>query len=126
MKAFEVFINGHRLCLAGVGDSGVLHAIVNWVGGPDREEDFSLMVGGIESITDEHLRWNVPSIGVGAEVLIRIVEATSVDTPNKRFHCEMPTTLYQYRTCLQQFSEQMTEDERQELLKELVADLEGK
>jgi hypothetical protein len=125
MKAFEVFINGHRLCLAGVGDSGGLHAIINCISDPERENIF-LSLGGLDYVTDEHLRWNVPSIGIGAEVLIRIVEATSVDRPNQRVHSDMPTTLYQYRACLQQFSEQMTDEERQELLKELVADLEGK
>jgi hypothetical protein len=125
MKAFEVFINGHRLCLAGVGDDGVLHAIVNWVGGPDRE-DISLSIGGLDSVTDEHLRWKAPTIGVGTEVLVRVVETTSVDPPNERVRSSMPTTLDQYRECLRDFSERMTEDERQELLKELVADLERK
>ena len=57
MKALEVFINGHRVCLAGVGDDGVLNAIVNWVGGPDRDQDFFLQVGGLDSRADEHLRW---------------------------------------------------------------------
>jgi hypothetical protein len=49
MKAFEVFINGHRLCLAGVGDNGVLSAIVNWVGGPARDEHIFLSLGGLDS-----------------------------------------------------------------------------
>jgi hypothetical protein len=126
MKALDVSINGHRLCLAGVGDDGVLHAIVNWVGGPGREEEISLSVGGLDCATDEHLRWKVPTIGLGAEVLVRILETNSVDPPNERVRSERPTTLDQYRDCLRQFSEELTEDERQELLRELVADLERK
>jgi len=31
MRAFEVYINGERACLAGIGDDGVLTAIVSWV-----------------------------------------------------------------------------------------------
>ena len=126
MTALEVFINGHRVCLAGVGDNGVLHAIVNWVGGLDRDETPRLSVGGLDCDTDQHLSWKVPSIGVGAEILVRVVETTSVDPPSERHPSQMPTTLEQYRKCLQDFNERLTENEQQELLKELVADLEGK
>jgi hypothetical protein len=63
---------------------------------------------------------------VGAEVLVRVVETTSVDAPNERIHSEMPSTVKQYRKCLQDFSERLSEDERQELVKDLVADLDGK
>jgi hypothetical protein len=104
----------------------VLHAVVNWVATPNREENIRLSVAGLDCVADEHLRWKVPTIGVGAEILVRVVETNSVDPPNERVHSEMPTTLYQYRECLRQFSERMTDEERQELLKELVADLEGK
>jgi len=126
MKSFEVFINGHRLCLAGVGENGVLNAIVNWVGGAGREEDIFLNVGGLDSKTDEHLRWKVPSIGVGTEILVRVVEAISVDPPDERFYSERPTTMEQYRECLREFCERMTEEERLILVRQLVADLECK
>jgi hypothetical protein len=124
MKAFEVYINGHRLCLAGVGDNGVLHAIVNWVGGASREENIWLSIGGLDCTTDEHLRWRAPSIGVGAEILVRVVEAPVVDQPDEREHSEMPTILEQYRACLRDFSERLTEDERRQLQREVLADLE--
>ena len=126
MKALEVFINGHRLCLAGVGDEGALHAIVSWVGDRSREEDIHLSVGGVDCVADENLRWNVPSIGVGAEVLIRVVEAPSVDPPEERHRSERPTTLELYRECLRQFSERLTEEQRQQLLRYLLADLNRK
>ena len=84
MKALEVFINGHRVCLAGVGDDGVLNAIVNSIGNPKREDDIFLSVGGLDCVTDEHLRWESPSIGVGAEVLVRVIEAAEVDPPSER------------------------------------------
>ena len=125
MIAFEVFINGHRICLAGVGNDGVLNAIVNWVGRPNSDEEIYLHVGGLDCITDEHVRWNVPSIGVGAEILVKVVEADSAEPPDQRYRFEMPTTLEKYRDCLQQFTEQLTEDERQQLLRELIADLQA-
>jgi len=126
MTAFEVFINGHRVCLAGVGENGVLAAIVNWIGGPDKAETFRLSVSGLDTSTDEHLTWKVPTIGVGAEVLVRVLESSSVDLPHNRKPSKRPTTLEEYRKCLQDFTERLSEGERQELLEELVADLEGK
>lgn len=33
MRAFEVWLNGKKLCLAGIGDDGVLSVIANWVVG---------------------------------------------------------------------------------------------
>jgi hypothetical protein len=83
MIAFEVFINGHRICLAGVGNDGVLNAIVNWLGRPNSKEKIRLHVAGSDWITDESLRWIVPSIGVGAEILVKVVEANSADLPDE-------------------------------------------
>jgi len=31
MICFEVKINGNKVCVAGVGESGVLSSIINWV-----------------------------------------------------------------------------------------------
>lgn len=132
MKALEVFISGHRLCLAGVGDNGVLNAIVSWVGSPGRgDDDIFLSVGGLDSVSREHRRWNVPSIGVGSEILVRVVEATSVDPPDKRIRAKRRTTkkrttLEEYRESLRELSEELTEDERRQLLRELIAELESK
>lgn len=126
MKAFEVSINGHRLCVAGVGADGVLNVIVNCVTGPDREIETFMHVGGLDGVTDEHLRWAVPSIGVGTELLVRVVEAAAVDPPDQRYRCDPPSTLEQCRASLAAFCERMTEDERRQLVRELIADLERK
>ena len=48
MRAFRIYLNGKKLCLAGIGDDGVLSAIVNWVA-TDREGDLFLHVGGLLS-----------------------------------------------------------------------------
>jgi hypothetical protein len=82
MIALEVFVNGQQLCLTGVGDHGVLNAIVTWVGKPGQSELF-MHVGGLDSSSDENLRWAVPAIQVGTEVTIKVVEATAVDPPRR-------------------------------------------
>jgi hypothetical protein len=82
MVALEVFVDGRRVCIAGVGDNGVLNAIVNSVGLPGEEEVF-MHVGGLDCTSDEHIRWAVPMISVGSEVTIRVVEAEAVDPPKR-------------------------------------------
>jgi hypothetical protein len=98
---------------------------VTWIARPNSEEEIFLCVSGSDWITDEFLRWNAPSIGVGAEILVKVVEADSVDPPDQRWRAQTPTTLEQYRACLQGFAEQLTENERHQLLRELITDLQA-
>jgi hypothetical protein len=84
MKALLVHVNGKRLCLAGVGDNGVIGSAVSWVGGPKTNESLSAEriyfdVGGIDSTASERVRWEVPPLGVGDSITITIVETDSVD-----------------------------------------------
>jgi len=92
MKALLVLVNGERLCLAGVGKDGVLNAGVTWVGGKRLEgrgkitQRLELMVGGLNSITREHLRWHSPKrLKVGDEITIKVVSAKSVDSETYKF-----------------------------------------
>ncbi|MGH9500704.1 MAG: hypothetical protein ACRD3L_16305 [Terriglobales bacterium] len=80
MRAFEVYLNGAKLCLAGIGNDGVLTTIVNWVakGG---EGDLFFTVGGLLTPTGEHVAWLRQHLRVGDEVQIKIVEADTVDNP---------------------------------------------
>ena len=86
MIAFEVSVNGRRICIAALED-GLLRFGVDYVT-PNRaieEEDRLWMhVGGI-SRRYEHRRWPVPSIGIGDEVTVRIIEA---DGPDRAPICE--------------------------------------
>jgi len=84
MRAFDVLLNGKRLCVAGVGDNGVLSTIVNHVAGFGRDE-VSLRVGGLASATEEHVTWRALTLRVGDEVTVRIIEADSVDKPRSRY-----------------------------------------
>ena len=87
MICFEIFVNGKRICLAGV-ESGVLASnLTSWQGPleegstTERESQLHLHVAGV---TDgKHFRWpepNLTPLAVGDEVTFRVVEA---DTPDE-------------------------------------------
>ena len=89
MRAFRVYVNRTKLCIAGVGNDGVLVVTLNCVTGPDRgtgreRDDLWLDIGGLISTTDEHVRWRSARLKVGDEIRVRIIEADSVDRPRKR------------------------------------------
>jgi hypothetical protein len=86
MRAFSISLNRKKLCLAGVGERGVLSAIVNWVAG-DHGADLFMHVGGLAN--EEHIDWvKQKSLQVGDEIRVKIVEVRSVDKPvrKRRIH----------------------------------------
>jgi len=83
MRAFEVFLNGKRLCLAGIGNHGVLSTTITYVSGRG-EPETRLDIGGLVMPEKEHMRWRRPSLRVGDEVRVKIVDRKSVDKPRKR------------------------------------------
>ena len=94
MIAFEVHLNGRKLCTAGVGDHGVLTTNLAWVcrkGEHTRtrkphsvEEEMTLDVGGLITPTEEHVRWQERTVRVGDEVRIKVIEVAAVDRPQRR------------------------------------------
>ena len=83
MRAFEVHLNGKTLCLAGIGNDGVLSAIATWVTGR-RGAALDLNVGGLITPDQEHVRWVYRKLRVGDEITLKIVERDSVDKPKER------------------------------------------
>jgi hypothetical protein len=83
MRAFEVQLNGERLCTAGVGEDGALTAIVDHVRTSGRNE-LQLTVSGLVHSIDEHVTWRSRRLRVGDEVTVKVVEAARVDTPRRR------------------------------------------
>ena len=83
MRAFEVYSNDKKLCLAGIGDDGVLSAIVSWVGKKGTGV-VHFEVGGLISPVSEHVRWMTQDVSVGDVITIKIVEASSTDPPSER------------------------------------------
>ena len=94
MIAFEVFLNGNKVCRAGVGDLGVLTTVLSWVRREGRntetrepgkiEEELTLNVSGLLSSKNEHVRWSESKVTIGVEVRVRVVSAESVDPPDDR------------------------------------------
>ena len=86
MLCFDVRLNGQRVALAGVGEDGVLNAIVGWVCRekrlPDEPCTLDLSVGGLDD--DAHLRWvEDRPLKVGDHVEVVIVEAEQPDVPRR-------------------------------------------
>jgi hypothetical protein len=91
MVAFEVKVNQKLLCTAGVGDFGVLSAVLSWVsvnhghgqndkGRGEQDEETFFTVGGLRS--EEHLRWiDHKLVETGDEIVIRIVNVPKCDQP---------------------------------------------
>ena len=83
MRAFEVYVNGKRLCVAGVNNASVLTAIIDYVGRD--KECLHLHVGGLLIPQEEHVRWQDRNLALGDDIRIKVVEIETVDAPTKRY-----------------------------------------
>ena len=95
MLCYEVYINGNKVCLAGVDGAGVLTGILGWVKGERHEadegsredrplvEDLYLRVGGLTHHGRDtvHHVWVNEELRPGDEVRFRIVERDVCDPP---------------------------------------------
>jgi hypothetical protein len=84
--AFEVTLNGQRLCTASAGEAGVLSATVTWVmrsaPGVAGLSDLRLEVGGLAK--DAHLHWPASrKLAVGDEVILKILDTAHSDPPSR-------------------------------------------
>jgi hypothetical protein len=81
MLAFEVLVNGKTLCIAGAEMSDVMSTSMTWARrDPDR---IRFNVGGIVAgKPNEHFLWKTPSIAIGDEIKIRLVDADTWDDPD--------------------------------------------
>lgn len=88
MKAFEVHLNGKKLCTAGFPEQGVLTAILDYVRGPGRDE-LALSVGGLISSKDEHVRWvEGKRLRIGDELHVKVIRAESTDSPKRSYRSD--------------------------------------
>lgn len=87
MIALEIHVNGKKQCTAGFADGGVATAIVSCVLRLDEKRDLpkeqaNLHVSGLDSQRHEHVAWlQEDALAVGDEVVLRVVDAQSVDAP---------------------------------------------
>ena len=104
---FELFINGEKKTIAGIGSHGVLVASLTWSGNaqievtpqmtadPDFNEQewlsdhIDVRLGGLDSETEEHLLWFKQDLLPGDEVTFRVLPAGEYDVPIKR-HLRQP------------------------------------
>lgn len=94
-------VNGERLCLAGIGEYGVLSAIATWArregppppGRDGADEDWTdetlqLDVGGFyrggSEGNGEHVRWLTRELAAGDVITIQILDTPSSDEPSTR------------------------------------------
>ena len=84
ITAYEVLLNGRRMCVAGIAGSCVLNAMVDFVNGTDHDE-LLLTIGGLVSVTGEQLIWVSTNLKVGDEIRVKLLDAGSVDEPTKRY-----------------------------------------
>jgi hypothetical protein len=84
--AFRVSVNGEHVCTAGIGPKGSLHVIVSWSGGSSRGADgrLHMMVGGLDTSADEHVRWGVPKLEVGDRITVEVIRTETVDPTSMR------------------------------------------
>ena len=97
MIAFEIHLNGEKLCLASVGEYGVLSQTLSWV---ERKRDDQqterktpqphLHIGGL--VDDEHVYWiKSRNVNVGDEITLKILDVQSADEPVHRETAETDT-----------------------------------
>jgi hypothetical protein len=84
MRAFQILLNGKRICLAGIPKDGVLTTTVTYVPFRKRRET-RLYVGGLELPKNEHVFWKEAILRTGDEVRIKIVETKTADKPLDRY-----------------------------------------
>jgi hypothetical protein len=93
MRGFEVYRNGKRLCVAGIGEDGDLSTIIGHLCKPSRFNDY-LDVGGLDSSTREHVSWTSHlRLRVGDEIRVKLIETKSVDKPRLRHRRDTPESL---------------------------------
>jgi hypothetical protein len=76
MRAYEVFLNGKRLCVAGIGNDGYISAYVTYQSDPNATW---IDVMGLENRKKLYVRWTRTDLRNGDEVLLKIVDRKSVD-----------------------------------------------
>ena len=96
MIAFEIWVNGEKVCIAGVdSDFGMLTTILSWakrdisrfpleVRSEVAEEELKIAISGQKGLGDndfENLQWSGRSLKPGDEIRVLVVDVDEVDPP---------------------------------------------
>jgi hypothetical protein len=74
MRAYEVFLNGKRLCIAGIGD-GYLSAYITYRSEP---EATWIDVMGLDNRKKRYVQWARTDLRSGDEILLKVIDRKSV------------------------------------------------
>jgi hypothetical protein len=123
MVAFEVFRNDKRLCVAGVGDFGVLIACVNWVAhrpekldqrrtagiSEQQPTELNVHVSGLQSdeATPLHKEWTDTTLQVGDQIKIHVIDATHVDPATAEHRDKPGDVLEQKKAYVRQYAKEL-------------------
>ena len=91
MTAFEIHLNGRKICTAGTGELGVLGAHVSWArrAGNPLVDELTMHIGGLINSTREHVRWEEARLlQTGDQILVKIVNVDSADEPSLRYQTD--------------------------------------
>ncbi|MGK3983898.1 hypothetical protein WME99_12725 [Sorangium sp. So ce136] len=115
MIAFRISVNGTKICTAGIGPGGVLSIVVSRVAGAPAAllEDGHVLISGLDSDRREHSLWPSPTLRVGDEIGIEILEADAVDPAWRRIPCAesyRDALLLHARAALSAFAESVRRD----------------
>ena len=87
MRAFEVFLNGERLCPAGIAGDCILNVIITHLKRNRERDEIQLSVGGLVGLVSavgKHIYWANTQLSEGDEIRVRIIESDSADEPKER------------------------------------------
>ena len=82
MRAFEVYVNGEKVCTAGLPGEGILDAHVCTY--KTAATHFRVQLGGLDGPARETLLWPSFHVRKGDELTFRFVDADEVDPPKER------------------------------------------
>jgi hypothetical protein len=89
--ALEVSRNGKRLCVAGIGDDGMVGANVYWYTRPEGMSYSRLHVGGLRGDTQMHDTWVSRFLRVGDVITVRVIEAAEASRARRQSKLTKPS-----------------------------------
>jgi len=95
MRAYEVSLNGRRLCTAGIGKNGYVSAYVTYV---SERNETGIDVVGLVSRKKIYVRWTRRPLHTGDEIKIKIVNKKTADKFKKIIgHVDSPDRVLELR-----------------------------
>ncbi len=76
MRAYEIFLNGKRLCTAGIGKNGYISAYVTYL---SERNETNIDIVGLLASKKLYVRWARRPLRTGDEVRVKIVNKKTAD-----------------------------------------------